>query len=67
MLWLYYTHALFGTGPLTITVQAAAALLMIWARLTFGMRSFHASANPTEGGLVTRGPYRWLRDRKSVV
>jgi protein-S-isoprenylcysteine O-methyltransferase Ste14 len=25
------------------------------------MRSFHAAANPTSGGLVTTGPYRWLR------
>ena len=34
---------------------------MIWARLTFGRRSFHASANPTAGGLVTSGPYAYLR------
>jgi len=34
---------------------------MIWARVTFGMRSFHAAANPTEGGIVTTGPYRFLR------
>ena len=34
---------------------------MVWARATFGMRSFHAGANPTEGQLITSGPYRWLR------
>jgi protein-S-isoprenylcysteine O-methyltransferase Ste14 len=34
---------------------------MIWARMTFGARSFHAAANTTEGGLVTSGPYRYLR------
>jgi protein-S-isoprenylcysteine O-methyltransferase Ste14 len=34
---------------------------MVWARLTFGVRSFHATANTTKGGLVTNGPYRWLR------
>ena len=34
---------------------------MIWARMTFGHRSFHASADPTEGGLVTTGPYRFIR------
>jgi protein-S-isoprenylcysteine O-methyltransferase Ste14 len=45
----------------TIAIQVIAVLLMIWARLTFGLRSFHAAANPTSGGLVTRGPYRWLR------
>ena len=34
---------------------------MLWARLTFGWRSFHAGARPTEGGIVTRGPYHWVR------
>ena len=52
---------LFANGPVTIGVQVAAALLMIWARMTFGMRSFHAEANPTAGGLVTSGPYRYFR------
>lgn len=59
--WLAYKHALLGTGPVTISIQVAAVLLMAWARLTFGFRSFHASANPTAGGLVTRGPYRFVR------
>jgi len=27
----------------------------------FGRRSFHAAANPTEGELVTVGPYRYIR------
>jgi len=44
-----------------IALQAAAVLLMLWARLTFGARSFHAPADPTEGGLVTTGPYRFIR------
>ncbi len=61
LVWLAYRHALFGAGPVTISLQVAAVLLMVWARLTFGMRSFHASANPTAGGLVTRGPYRFIR------
>ena len=34
---------------------------MVWARVTFGRRSFHAAANPTAGGLVTTGPYRIIR------
>ena len=38
-----------------------AFLLMLWARITFGSRSFHASANPTDGGLITTGPYRFFR------
>ncbi len=59
--WLAYKRALLGTSPVTISIQVAAVLLMAWARATFGMRSFHASANPTAGGLVTRGPYRFVR------
>lgn len=58
---LFLRHQLFATGPVTIAVQVLAALLMVWARLSFGVRSFHASANPTEGGIVTKGPYRFLR------
>lgn len=58
---LYFMGSLFGSGPISITVQVAAVVLMAWARITFGARSFHATANPTEGGLVTSGPYRYLR------
>jgi protein-S-isoprenylcysteine O-methyltransferase Ste14 len=48
-------------SPITIAMEAAAIALMIWARVTFGMRSFHAAADPSEGGLVTAGPYRLIR------
>jgi len=41
--------------------QVVALLLGIWARVTFGRRSYHVAANPTEGGLVTWGPYRYIR------
>lgn len=58
---LFFTGSLFGSGPISITIQVAAVLLMAWARITFGVRSFHASANPTEGGLVRSGPYRYFR------
>lgn len=61
VVYLFYTHSLFGTGPVSIALQVAAILLMLWARFTFGLRSFHFSANPTEGKLVTTGPYRYLR------
>ena len=54
-------HALFCTQPAGIAVQVLAVLLMIWARLTFGRRSFHVGATPTAGGLVTTGPYRFVR------
>ena len=58
---LFYRHELLGTGPAGIALQALAVLLMLWARVTFGRRSFHAAANPTAGGLVTWGPYRYWR------
>jgi protein-S-isoprenylcysteine O-methyltransferase Ste14 len=59
---LYYRQELWGTEPISIAVQVAAALFMIWARITFGMRSFHAAATTTEGGLVTSGPYGLVRN-----
>ena len=58
---LFVRHSLIAANPIGITLQVLAALLMLWARLTFGMRSFHATANPTAGGLVTSGPYRYWR------
>ncbi len=57
----FATGNLFSSSPLVIAVQVGAVLLLLWARLAFGRRSFHAAANPTEGGLVTTGPYRYIR------
>lgn len=54
-------HHLFAAHPLLIAVQVGAVGLMLWARKTFGMRSFHAAASPSAGGLVTTGPYRYWR------
>ena len=54
-------HALIARTPIGIALEVIAIVLMLWARVTFGMRSFHATANPTEGGLVTAGPYRYWR------
>jgi protein-S-isoprenylcysteine O-methyltransferase Ste14 len=61
IIWLAGTQSLFANGPVTIAVQVAAVLLMIWARVTFRSRSFHAAANPTAGGIVTNGPYHFIR------
>ena len=58
---LLYKESLLAVGAIAITFQVLAVALMVWARITFGMRSFHAAANPTEGGLVTWGPYHFLR------
>jgi protein-S-isoprenylcysteine O-methyltransferase Ste14 len=59
--WFVFTREILARSNLGLAIQAAAVVLMIAARVTFGRRSFHAAANTTEGGLVTNGPYRWWR------
>ena|ERR1700757_1317636 len=59
--FLYRTNSLFATNPVGVAIQLLAALLMTWARITFGSRSFHGAATPTTGALITNGPYKWLR------
>lgn len=61
VLSLLERHALLARTPVLLGGQVVAGLLMVWARLTLGLRSWHATATPTEGGLVTTGPYRFLR------
>jgi protein-S-isoprenylcysteine O-methyltransferase Ste14 len=59
---LLMTHNVFSPNPVIIVLQTAAFALMIWARITFGRRSYHVSANPTAGQLVTNGPFRYIRN-----
>jgi protein-S-isoprenylcysteine O-methyltransferase Ste14 len=61
ILLLFRNDGLLSPSPIVIGVQILSFFLMIWARVTFGGRSFHATASPTEGGLVTTGPYRYVR------
>ena len=61
ILYLVWQRSLLADGFFPMLVQVLAVLLMVWARITFGRRSFHAAANPTEGGIVTSGPYRFIR------
>jgi protein-S-isoprenylcysteine O-methyltransferase Ste14 len=58
---LFEQRLLVATEPIAVAVQLLAVALMLWARWTFRWRSFHAAANPTEGGIVTSGPYRYWR------
>jgi protein-S-isoprenylcysteine O-methyltransferase Ste14 len=58
---LLFRGAFFSPHPVAVTAEIASVALMVWARLTFGRRSFHAAANPSAGGLVTTGPYRYIR------
>ena len=61
LVWLLIRHEVFARNSVALAIQVLAILLMIAARLAFGMRNFHAAANPTADGLVTSGPYRWIR------
>jgi protein-S-isoprenylcysteine O-methyltransferase Ste14 len=61
IVFLFHEHQLFATSSTLIAVQIAAVPLMLWARVTLGMRSFHAAADPTEGGLIKTGPYGFIR------
>jgi protein-S-isoprenylcysteine O-methyltransferase Ste14 len=61
LLGLIAIKSLLSASPLVIAPQVVALVLMIWARIAFGRRSFHPAANPTAGGLVTAGPYRFIR------
>jgi protein-S-isoprenylcysteine O-methyltransferase Ste14 len=59
--YLFYSDQLFAENPLVIGIQIFAGLLMIWSRITFGIRSFYATADTTKGELVNKGPYHFLR------
>jgi protein-S-isoprenylcysteine O-methyltransferase Ste14 len=61
LLYLLDKNYVLSKNPITIIIQLCSIAFMIWARFTFGLRSFHATANTTNGKLVTTGPYRWLR------
>jgi protein-S-isoprenylcysteine O-methyltransferase Ste14 len=61
LLGLVAMRAILSPSPFVISVQVAALLLFVWARVILGRRSFHLAANPTEGGVVTYGPYRYIR------
>jgi protein-S-isoprenylcysteine O-methyltransferase Ste14 len=59
--FLVITKRFFSPSPVVIAIQVAGVLVVVWARLTFGMRSLHVGSNATRGGLVTTGPYRYVR------
>jgi protein-S-isoprenylcysteine O-methyltransferase Ste14 len=62
VLVLVSRRSFFGNGVVSITLQILGLLLVVWARLTFGFRSLHFAANPTQGPLITAGPYRYIRN-----
>ncbi len=61
LLGLVKLHAVWARHIILNLIQIFAVLLMIGARFAIGLRGFHASASTTPGGLVTSGPYRYIR------
>jgi protein-S-isoprenylcysteine O-methyltransferase Ste14 len=62
VLVLVIRRSFFGNGVISITLQVLALLLVVRARITFGVRSLHFAANPTKGPLITGGPYHYIRN-----
>lgn len=58
---MVWRREILGASAWAVVLQGLAGALMIWARLTFGFRSLHMGPDPTPGGLVTTGPFRFLR------
>ena len=58
---LFLSGNLLSLDPNVWLIQAAALVLAVWARRSLGSRSFHLTAEPTRGQLVTTGPYRIIR------
>ncbi|NIT40915.1 MAG: hypothetical protein GTN46_05190 [Gammaproteobacteria bacterium] len=61
LIYLIISHHILADHPLLIFIQVLAIFLMVWSRYVFGRRSFHLTADTSEGKLVTDGPYRYLR------
>ncbi len=61
VVYLLINKFLIAENIVGITIQILSVALMIWARFTLGGRSFHLFSNPTEGELVTSGPYKYFR------
>lgn len=58
---LVIDRAIFAREPIGGAIQAGAVALMLWARRVFGERSYHIVADPTPGGMMASGPFRYWR------
>jgi len=61
IVYLVLHRSIITENPVAIIIQICSFGLMIWARIIFGFRSFHASANTSKGKLITNGPYKYFR------
>jgi protein-S-isoprenylcysteine O-methyltransferase Ste14 len=54
-------QSLFAQGPLGISAQVAAVALMVWARITFGRRSFSRRRGSNRRRTGHLRPYAFFR------
>lgn len=61
LLYLLITGNLLSRSPLIIVIQLSAIALSVWARRSFPQDQFSIQAEPKEGQLMLKGPYRFIR------
>lgn len=61
ILYLLFSGNLISLSPLIITGQLLAVALSIWARRSFLGGQFSIHAEPSEGPLLSSGPYQFIR------
>ena len=61
ILYLLISGNLLSLSPFVIAAQVLAVALSIWARQSFQADQFSIHAEPKEGQLLLRGPYRFIR------
>lgn len=61
LIYLIISGSLFSTSPFVIIIQLIAVGLSIWARRSFTSEQFSIHAEPGKGGLIEKGPYKYIR------
>lgn len=58
---LALTGNLISSSPFVIAGQLLAIAINVWSRISFPAGQFSIFAEPREGAVLTRGPYRFIR------
>jgi protein-S-isoprenylcysteine O-methyltransferase Ste14 len=61
ILFLLVRRQLFSRSPVVIALQIGAVALAFIARRSFAAGQFRVGAPPAAGGVIERGPYRYIR------
>lgn len=61
ILYLLLSGNLFSPSIFVIATQVLAVALSVWARQSFQSGQFSIQAEPRDGQLLLRGPYRFIR------